>query len=216
VLKRGEIFKELPGLEQGPRGSRAASGLGLSIVERLARVLNHGIALDSNVSGGGFCPVTVPPAERPSISTRTVTGATPLFPGTPMNGLPDVCYRERRRELWTHEKPLLKAWDARYRGYRSDAAIRSDQSAGGRGHPVSGTITSPWQRRRRDPGPSPAGSGNIPAILITPFRVSHVRGAEAAGGEHRVLNKPGQTCISSAGPPGSRAHHSKFGGPDVR
>src|SRR4029450_587048 len=54
VTKGGEIFKEFHRLEQGapiPRGL----GLGLSIVERLARVLNHGIAIDATASGGsGF------------------------------------------------------------------------------------------------------------------------------------------------------------------
>ena len=43
VVKRGEIFKEFHRLEQGARIARGL-GLGLSIVERLARVLNHGIA----------------------------------------------------------------------------------------------------------------------------------------------------------------------------
>ena len=42
-VKRGEIFKEFHRLEQGARIARGL-GLGLSIVERLARVLNHGIA----------------------------------------------------------------------------------------------------------------------------------------------------------------------------
>src|SRR5260370_707572 len=49
VLKRGEIFKEFHRLEQGARIARGL-GLGLSIVERLARVLNHGIALDANAT----------------------------------------------------------------------------------------------------------------------------------------------------------------------
>ena len=47
VAKRGEIFKEFHRLEQGARIARGL-GLGLSIVERLARVLNHGIAIDAN------------------------------------------------------------------------------------------------------------------------------------------------------------------------
>ena len=47
LLKRGEIFKEFHRLEQGARIARGL-GLGLSIVERLARVLKHGIAIDSN------------------------------------------------------------------------------------------------------------------------------------------------------------------------
>ncbi len=45
VVKRGEIFKEFHRLEQGARIARGL-GLGLSIVERIARVLNHGIALE--------------------------------------------------------------------------------------------------------------------------------------------------------------------------
>ena len=62
VLKRGEIFKEFHRLEQGARIARGL-GLGLSIVERLARVLNHGIAIDSNASGGSVFSVTVPTAD---------------------------------------------------------------------------------------------------------------------------------------------------------
>ena len=61
TLKRGEIFKEFHRLEQGARIARGL-GLGLSIVERLARVLNHGIALDSVASGGSVFSVTVPVA----------------------------------------------------------------------------------------------------------------------------------------------------------
>ena len=51
MTKRGEIFKEFHRLEQGARIARGL-GLGLSIVERLARVLNHGIAIDATASGG--------------------------------------------------------------------------------------------------------------------------------------------------------------------
>src|SRR3954463_10160390 len=59
VMKRGEIFKEFHRLEQGARIARGL-GLGLSIVERIARVLNHGIALDATAGGGSFFSVTVP------------------------------------------------------------------------------------------------------------------------------------------------------------
>src|SRR6201995_4699220 len=62
-LKRGEIFKEFHRLEQGARIARGL-GLGLSIVERLARVLNHAIAIDSNPGGGSVFSVTVPTAKE--------------------------------------------------------------------------------------------------------------------------------------------------------
>src|SRR5256714_1093273 len=62
ALKRGEIFKEFHRLEQGARIARGL-GLGLSIVERLARVLNHSIAIDANTNGGSLFSVTVPTAK---------------------------------------------------------------------------------------------------------------------------------------------------------
>src|SRR4029077_3863300 len=83
IVKRGEIFKEFHRLEQGARIARGL-GLGLSIVERLARVLNHGIAIDSNASGGSVFSVTVPIAKAVNY-TAAVTSATPLS-RTPMSG----------------------------------------------------------------------------------------------------------------------------------
>ncbi|HEY7944289.1 MAG TPA: PAS-domain containing protein, partial [Casimicrobiaceae bacterium] len=88
ILKRGEIFKEFHRLEQGARIARGL-GLGLSIVERLARVLKHGIALDSTASGGSFFSVTVPTAKAINY-TAAVTSATPLS-RTPMSGALIVC-----------------------------------------------------------------------------------------------------------------------------
>src|SRR5689334_4725728 len=88
AAKRGEIFKEFHRLEQGARIARGL-GLGLSIVERLARVLNHGIALDSNSSGGSVFSVTVPTAKAVNY-IAAVTAATPLS-RTPMSGSLVVC-----------------------------------------------------------------------------------------------------------------------------
>src|SRR6202008_774803 len=51
TVKRGEIFKEFHRLEQGARIARGL-GLGLSIVERLARRLNPGLRLGANSNGG--------------------------------------------------------------------------------------------------------------------------------------------------------------------
>src|SRR5204863_6424451 len=57
--KRKEIFKEFHRLDHGARIARGL-GLGLSIVQRMARVLNHGLALDANRGGGSHFSVTVP------------------------------------------------------------------------------------------------------------------------------------------------------------
>src|SRR6187551_3792746 len=129
VTKRGEIFKEFHRLEQGARIARGL-GLGLSIVERLARVLNHGIALDSNVSGGSFFSVTVPVATAID-HTAAVTSATPLS-RTPMSGALIVCI-ENDPAILDGMKTLLTAWDAEVIAVADpDAAIAAIESSGSR------------------------------------------------------------------------------------
>src|SRR6202012_5864419 len=88
VLKRGEIFKEFHRLEQGARIARGL-GLGVSIVERLGRVPNPGISIDSNPGGGSVFAVTVPTAKAIN-HTAAVTTATPLS-RTPIAGARIVC-----------------------------------------------------------------------------------------------------------------------------
>jgi Na+/proline symporter/signal transduction histidine kinase len=187
IVKRGEIFKEFHRLEQGARIARGL-GLGLSIVERLARVLNHGIALDSNGSGGSFFSVTVPIAKAIN-HTAAVTSATPLS-RTPMSGSLIVCV-ENDAAILDGMRTLLTAWDAEVIAVTDvDAAIEAIEAAGQR---VTGLlvdyhldrgngIAAIRDIRRR------FGSG-IPAILITADRSPHVRAA-AREENVAVLNKP--------------------------
>ena len=187
ILKRGEIFKEFHRLEQGARIARGL-GLGLSIVERLARVLNHGIALDSNVSGGSFFSVTVPTAKAINY-TAAVTTATPLV-RTPVTGSLIVCI-ENDAAILDGMRTLLTAWDADVIAAADpDAAI---EAIGAADKPVTGLLVDYHLDRgnglaairdiRRQFGES------IPAILITADRSPHVR---AAAREENivVLNKP--------------------------
>jgi Na+/proline symporter/signal transduction histidine kinase/CheY-like chemotaxis protein len=187
VLKRGEIFKEFHRLEQGARIARGL-GLGLSIVERIARVLNHGIALDANIGGGSFFSVQVPVARAVN-HTAAVTSATPLS-RTPMSGSLIVCI-ENDPAILDGMKTLLTAWDAEVIAVADpDAAIEAIAAAGGR---VTGLLVDYHLDRgngiaairdiRRRFGEA------IPAILITADRSPHVR---AAVREEKiaVLNKP--------------------------
>jgi len=187
VLKRGEIFKEFHRLEQGARIARGL-GLGLSIVERLARVLNHGIAIDSNASGGSAFSVTVPTAKSVN-HTAAVTSATPLS-RTPISGARIVCI-ENDLAILDGMKTLLTAWDAEVIAVADpDAAIEAIEAAGGR---VTGLLVDYHLDRgngvaairdiRRRFGDS------IPAILITADRSPHVRAA-AREENIAVLNKP--------------------------
>jgi Na+/proline symporter/signal transduction histidine kinase len=187
ILKRGEIFKEFHRLEQGARIARGL-GLGLSIVERLARVLNHGIALDANVSGGSFFSVKVPIAKTITF-TSAVTSATPLSKA-PMSGTLIVCI-ENDLAILDGMKTLLTAWDAKVIAVSDpEAAIAAIEAAGER---VTGLLVD----YHLDRGNGVAAirdirhrfGESIPAILITADRSPNVR--LAAGQEKiAVLNKP--------------------------
>ncbi len=187
VLKRGEIFKEFHRLEQGARIARGL-GLGLSIVERLARVLNHGIALEATSRGGSVFSVMVPTAKAINY-TAAVTTATPLS-RTPMSGSLIVCI-ENDAAILDGMRTLLKAWNAEVIAVADpDAAIEAIEAAG---RPVTGLLVD----YHLDRGNGVAAirdirrrfGENIPAILITADRSPHVRAA-ARDENIAVLNKP--------------------------
>jgi Na+/proline symporter/signal transduction histidine kinase len=187
VQKRGEIFKEFHRLEQGARIARGL-GLGLSIVERLARVLGHGIALDSIASGGSLFSVTVPTAKAVN-HTAAVTSATPLS-RTPMSGALIACI-ENDAAILDGMKTLLKGWDAEVIAVNDpESAIEAIEAAG---KPVTGLLVD----YHLDRGNGIAAIRDIrkkfgeaiPAILITADRSPHVRAA-AREENIAVLNKP--------------------------
>ncbi len=187
VLKRGEIFKEFHRLEQGARIARGL-GLGLSIVERLARVLNHGIALDANAGGGSMFSVTVPVAKAIN-HTGPVTSATPLAK-TPISGALIVCI-ENDPAILDGMKTLLTAWGAEV------IAVADPESAIGAIEATGRRVTGLLVDYHLDRGNGVAAIRDIrrrfgerlPAILITADRSPHVRAA-AREENIAVLNKP--------------------------
>lgn len=187
VQKRSEIFKEFHRLEQGARIARGL-GLGLSIVERLARVLDHGIALDANASGGSVFSVTVPIAKAVNY-TAAVTSATPLSK-TPMSGALIVCI-ENDPAILDGMKTLLTAWDAEVIAVADpEAAIVAIEAS-------EASVTGLLVDYHLDRGNGVAAireirrrfGENIPAILITADRSPNVRAA-AREEQIAVLNKP--------------------------
>jgi Na+/proline symporter/signal transduction histidine kinase len=186
-LKRGEIFKEFHRLEQGARIARGL-GLGLSIVERLSRVLKHGIALDGNAGGGSVFSVTAPIAKAVN-HTAAVTAATPLVK-KPIAGALIVCI-ENDAAILDGMKTLLTAWDAEVIAVADpEAAIEAIEHLG---RPVTGLLVD----YHLDRGNGVAAIRDIrrrfgetlPAILITADRSPHVRAA-AREENIAVLNKP--------------------------
>ena len=190
ILKRGEIFKEFHRLEQGARIARGL-GLGLSIVKRLAHVLNHGIALDSNRSGGSFFSVTVPVAKAIN-HTAVVTSATPLAKA-PMSGTLIVCI-ENDPAILDGMKTLLQAWGSDVVAVPDpEAAMEAIAEIQASGRRLTGILVDYHLDRGNGIAAIRAIRGRfgkeIPAILITADRSPHVRSA-ARQDRIAVQNKP--------------------------
>lgn len=185
--KRGEIFKEFHRLDQGARIARGL-GLGLSIVERIARVLDHGIAIDANRSGGSHFSLTLPIAK--GITHVAALTAANISAKMPMSGTTIVCI-ENDPAILDGMKTLLMGWDARViAALEPSAAIEAVANTEER---VTGLLVDYHLDRGNGIGAirdiRHRFGANIPAILITADRSPHVREAARAYGI-TVLNKP--------------------------
>ena len=190
VPKREEIFKEFHRLEQGARIARGL-GLGLSIVRRLAHVLDHRVAIDANRGGGSCFSVTVPVVAAINY-TAAVTSATPLSKAS-MRGAAIVCI-ENDPAILDGMRTLLQGWDATVLAAADpESAITAIAALVAGGAHLTGLlvdyhldrgngIAAIKEIRRRF-------GDTIPAILITADRSLHVRDA-ARLEDIAVLNKP--------------------------
>src|SRR5208282_4104970 len=94
--KRRAVFKEFHRLDQGARVARGV-GLGLSIVERIARVLDCEVALKSNVGRGSRFSVEVPRAVA-TVSEPVQHAITKVAAGR-LTGTVVVCIDNERTIL---------------------------------------------------------------------------------------------------------------------
>jgi Na+/proline symporter/CheY-like chemotaxis protein len=102
------VFVEFKRLEQGARVARGL-GLGLSIVERLGRVLEHAVGLRSRPGKGSVFFVTAP-LGRAAIEPSAEAGAPePLAAGEPLKGLKVLAIDNEPRVL-EGLSLLLKRW----------------------------------------------------------------------------------------------------------
>jgi len=187
--KRRAVFKEFHRLDQGARVARGV-GLGLSIVERIARVLDCEVALNSVVGRGSRFSVEVAraAAAAPAVAAMTRPSAGRL------TGTVALCIDNERSILDGMEK-LLGGWGCRVltaadltealaamdaSGLEPDGLLVDYHLDGGNG------IAAIAELRRR------LGRQNgrdLPAILITADRSLHVREEAQAEAVH-LLNKP--------------------------
>lgn len=184
--KRAEIFKEFHRLDQGAKIARGL-GLGLSIVERIARVLNHTIDLDEVASGGSHFSVTVPVAKSVS-QPAALAGLRSAK--APMTGALMLCI-DNEPSILDGMRTLLGGWGASVITASDSATAVALIAADGRMptgilvdyHLDHGTGIKAIRDIRRAIGDA------VPAVLITADRSQDVRDAARADGIP-VINKP--------------------------
>jgi Na+/proline symporter/signal transduction histidine kinase/CheY-like chemotaxis protein len=189
--KRRAVFKEFHRLDQGARVARGV-GLGLSIVERIARVLGCEVALKSVVGRGSRFSVEVPRGTA-AATVPTVHGVARIDAGR-LTGTIALCIDNDRAILDGMEK-LLGGWGCRVltaadltealaaidaSGLDPDGLLVDYHLDGGNG---IGAIAELRRRFGRQNGQ------DLPAILITADRSAHVREEAQAEAVH-LLNKP--------------------------
>ncbi len=185
--KRRAIFKEFHRLDQGAKVARGL-GLGLSIVERIARVLDHKVDLQSVVGGGSHFWVEVP------IAAAAMSTAVPIqLPHADIGPLHDmvVLCIDNEPKILGGMKTLLGGWGCTVLTAPDlNAALAllkqtQDVPTGllvdyhlDEGNGIDAIAALRWRL-----------GADLPSILITADRSPRVR-EEARARDIAVLNKP--------------------------
>ena len=187
--KQRAVFREFERLDNAARAARGL-GLGLSIVERLSRVLEHKITLQSTVGKGTMFAVDVPIAVAPPQVEVVDTEQAPSMQHQPLSGLIVLAIDNEPRIL-EGMKSLLTGWGSLFigratpaaasaamevKGLRPDVLIADYHLDDGDGLTAIENLRDHW-------------GGSLPAILITADRSPDMR-ERAAREDVRVLNKP--------------------------
>ncbi len=185
--KRRAVFKEFQRLDQGARVARGL-GLGLSIVERIARVLDHKVDMQSALGRGSHFWVDVPIA---SSGARLVSLSAPKAAdsGT-LSGMTVLCI-DNEPKILEGMQILLSGWGCRVLIARDmETALSQVQDAGGR---LNGLLVDYHLDHGNGIEAIAAvrarAGADLPAILITADRSPRVRQEARASGVV-LLNKP--------------------------
>jgi CheY-like chemotaxis protein len=184
--KQRIVFREFQRLDQGAKVARGL-GLGLSIVERIGRVLDHAITLTSESGRGSVFRVEVPVAAQPaSVTPLDVPHAAAM----PLAGL---------RVLAVDNEPaILEGMRMLLSGWGCEVAVAADlagalEAAKAWGRPPEAILAD----YHLDDGDGldlirflrMALQAETPAVLLTADRTPAVRDAAASMSVH-ILNKP--------------------------
>ena len=178
------VFREFTRLEEGAREAQGL-GLGLSIVDRIARVLRLEIQLESNKGMGTRFSVILPRVDATGLEPVRETRAMSR-PDALLEGVSVLCIDNEER-IVAGMRLLLEGWGCRITTAAGSRDLPLDASSfdvvladyhldGENGLDVI-------RKLRAKHGP------NLPAILVTADRSNEVRAA-AASIDVAVLNKP--------------------------
>ncbi|WP_377295052.1 NahK/ErcS family hybrid sensor histidine kinase/response regulator [Rhizobium sp. SG2393] len=183
------VFKEFARLDEGAR-TASGLGLGLSIVDRIARVLHHPVELRSQQGRGTLFRVSIP-AVKTAPATQTIRETTPIRPvSEPLKGLKVLCI-DNEPQILDGMRVLLGGWGCEVLTAESLAALSTLTLSLPAGpdaiivdyHLDDGTgIDAVFAAR------SAFGAG-LPALLVTADRSPEVRAAAERDGI-ALQNKP--------------------------
>ncbi len=185
--KQRAVFQEFHRLDQGAKVARGL-GLGLSIVERIARVLDHGVTLSSAVGRGSRFSVDMPMSAAivPSSHQRSARGADRIQ----LAGITVLCI-DNDLAILDGMETLLHGWGCRVLkatdlksaiGAVSEARLLPDGMLVDFHLDEGNGIDAIAELRRRF-------GADLTAILITADRSPRVRD-DARAHAIQVLNKP--------------------------
>lgn len=178
-------FERLPaGIEAGP-----GAGLGLSIVERLARVLDHAVLLRSTVGQGTVFSVTLPRAAAATADADIAMSTGTSQRQRSLDGL-FVAAIDNELHILSAITMLLQSWDCVVVNGTNLPDIEADLKKAERAPDV---IVADYHIGEVD-GLSVIAAlrakyGALPAVLVTADRSPVVRDLALAA-DVRVLNKP--------------------------
>ncbi len=104
------VFEEFKRLRKRRKGTKRGLGLGLAIVERIAKLLNHEITMRSKIDAGSTFEVVVPRAERIEISATDQKSAD-TFPASSLDGASILCI-DNEHTILEGMHGLLSKWGA--------------------------------------------------------------------------------------------------------
>ena len=183
------VFQEFARLDEGAR-TATGLGLGLSIVDRISRVLDHPVRLSSTPGRGTVFRVELPRDTRSPKRAPSVERGDRRRRLQPLNGLRVLCI-DNERPILEGMGLLIEGWDCEVELLQSIEAVELRIAAGiplpdvvvADYHLDDGTGIDAIERLRA------AGDSLLPALLVSADR-GHDLQAEAERRAIGILGKP--------------------------